>query len=152
MTSSRALTIVSVNGKTQGVTPIEIRLGRRRSGKIVRFESPGYFPFEIQVGRDATVPNLLNSAIVGAVVGGMLALAEYTWERHRHFPTELAIDVPVGAASLLLVDLIPHEGKILRSKELLVTLTKAEGAPRVDTMRIDADDFRKIKWIRARRD
>ena len=151
MTSSPALSAVSVNGKAQGVTPIEIRLGRRRSDQIVRFESPGYFPFEIQVGRDATVPNLLNSAIVGAVVGGMVALAEKTWERHSHLPTELAIDVPVGAAILLLIDLIPLEGKISRSKELLVTLTKAVGAPRVDTMRIEADDFRKIKWIRVRR-
>ncbi len=104
------------------------------------------------MGRDATVPNLLNSAIVGAVVGGMVALAEKTWEHHRHLPTVLAIDVPVGAAILLLIDLIPHEGRILRSKELLVTLTKAEGSPRVDTMRINADDFRKIKWIRVRRD
>lgn len=79
-------------------------------------------------------------------------MAEKTWERHSHLPTELAIDVPVGAAILLLIDLIPHEGRILRSKELLVTLTKAEGAPRVDRMGIDADDFRTIKWIRVRRD
>jgi len=79
-------------------------------------------------------------------------LAEKTWEPHSHLPTELAIDVPVGAAILLLIDLIPPEGKILRSKELSVTLTKAEGTPRVDTMSINADDFRKIKWIRVHRD
>jgi len=33
-----------------------------------------------------------------------------------------------------------------------VTLTRADGPPRVDTMNIDADDFRNVKWIRVRRD
>jgi endo-1,4-beta-mannosidase len=40
----------------------------------------------------------------------------------------------------------------LTPKNLTVTLTKADGVPRVDTMLIDADDLRNIKWIRVRRD
>jgi len=152
VTSFPAPSTVSVNDKARGLTPIEIKLGRRRSGQIIRIESLGYFPFEIQVGHDATVPNLFMSAIAGAVVGGLVALAEKTWEPHSHLPTELAIDAPVGAAIFVLIDLIPGEGKILRSKELLVTLTKAEGTPRVDRISINADDFRKIKWIRVHRD
>ena len=152
VTSSPASITVRVNGKPRGITPIEIRVGRRRKDQVIRIESPGYNPVEIQVGRDATVPNLLLSAIVGAVDGGLGALAVSTWVRHRHLPTDLAIAVPVGAAVFLLNDLIPHEGKVLRSKELLVTLAKASGTPRIDTMRIEADDFQNIKWIRIHRD
>jgi len=37
-------------------------------------------------------------------------------------------------------------------KELTVTLTKANGLPRVNTILLDADDFQNIKWIRVRRD
>ena len=152
VTSSPAPSTVSVNGKARGLTPIEIKLGRRRSGQVIRIESPGYFPFEIQVGGDTTGPNLFTSAIVGAVIGGLVALAEKTWEPHSHLPTKLAIYVPVGTAALVLADLMPHEEKIPRSKELLVSLTKAEGTPRVDTISISADDFQRIKWIRVHRD
>jgi hypothetical protein len=127
-------------------------VGRRRSGQVIRIESPGYNPFEIQVGRDATVPNYFTSPLLGATVGGLVAMAQTTSAGHRNFWTELAIDAPVGAAIFLLIDLIPNKGNTLRLRELLVTLTKADGTPRVDTMRIDADDFRNIKWIRVHRD
>jgi hypothetical protein len=39
-----------------------------------------------------------------------------------------------------------------KPKEITVTLTKADGIPRVDTVLIDAEDFRNVKWIRIRRD
>jgi hypothetical protein len=40
-----------------------------------------------------------------------------------------------------LIDLASGRTRHLNPKELVVTLTKANGALRVDTMLIDADDF-----------
>jgi hypothetical protein len=47
----------------------------------------------------------------------------------------------------MLVD-IGGEGYHLAPQVLTVTLTKADGPPRVDTMVLDADDLRNVTWIR----
>jgi len=143
---------ISVNGKPQGTAPVEIRLKRRRRGHVIRIESRGYNPFEIQVGRDATAPRFLMSALLGATVGGLVAAAQATSRVHRDFWADLAIDAPVGAAMFLVIDLMPGKERPSRERELAVTLTKAEGTPRVDTMSVAAGDFLKIKWIRVHRD
>ena len=44
------------------------------------------------------------------------------------------------------------KGYTLTPGELSVTLTKADGPPRVDSIVIDANDLRNVKWIRVRRD
>ena len=152
VTSSLGFSTVSVNGKPQGATPVEIRLARRKRGQVIRIESPGYNPVEIQVGRDASAPNFLADALLGAAVGGLIAFAQVSSNDDYDFWTELAIDAPVGAALRLLFDLIPGKGHPLKPTDLIVTLMKAEGPVRVDTMIVDADVFRNVKWIRVRRD
>ena len=82
----------------------------------------------------------------------MVALAQTTSMAHRNIWTEFAVDVPVGAAIFLLIDLAIHEENVLRSRELLVTLTRTDGTPRVDTVSSDAGEFLTIKWIRVNRD
>ena len=143
---------IIVNGKPRGAAPVEIRLNRRRRGQVIRIESRGYNPFEIQVGRDAAAPRFLMSALLGATVGGLVAAAQATSRVHRDFWADFIVDVPVGAAMFLVIDLMPGEERLLRERELAVTLTKAEGTPRVDTMSVAAGDFLKIKWIRVHRD
>lgn len=152
VTSSPAPSTVSINQKLQGQTPIEIRLARRRSPQVIRIESPGCNPLEIQVGRDAAAPNYLGDTLLGAAAGSLIALAQATAKGPHHFWTDLAIDVPAGAAIRILVDLIIDEDTGLRTRELLVTLTKAGQPPRVETMVIDAKAFKDVKWIRVRRD
>jgi hypothetical protein len=152
VTSSRALATVSVNGKPQGATPVEISLARRKRGQVIRIESPGYNPVEIQVGRDATAPDFLADALLGAAVGGLVAFAQASSNDDDNFWTELAIDAPVGAALRLLLDLVPGKGHTLTPRDLIVTMTKNDGKPRVDTMVVDADEFRNVKWIRVRID
>lgn len=39
-----------------------------------------------------------------------------------------------------------------RPEEISVTLTKADGPPRVNTFFLEADGFRNVKWIRIRAD
>jgi hypothetical protein len=153
VTSSPAFSTISVNGRPQGATPVEISLGRRRGEQVIRIESPGYNPFQIQVGGDRTAPNFSKSLLLGAAAGGLVAVAQTTSTAHHYsLWKELAIDAPVGAALFVLIDLIPKKENIVRSRELLVTLTKASGTPRVEMMRIEAADFRAIKWIRVHRD
>lgn len=151
VTSSPEPSRISVNHKPQGQTPIEIRLAKRRRGQVIRIESPGYNPLEIQVGRDTTAPNYLMDALLGVTAGGLVALAQATSKDGQNFWTELAVDAPVGATIRLLIDLIPDERNGLGSRELLVTLTKADEPPRVDSMFIDAKEFRNVKWIRVHR-
>ncbi len=43
-------------------------------------------------------------------------------------------------------------GYNLSPRDLTVTLMKADGTPRVNTVLVDADRFGDIKWIRVRRD
>jgi hypothetical protein len=57
-----------------------------------------------------------------------------------------------GAGGLFTLIDSGTKGYAFKPNQLTVTLTKADGAPRVDTMLIDGDDFQNIKWIRVRRD
>ena len=51
-----------------------------------------------------------------------------------------------------LTDFGGGKGYTQTPKNLTVTLTKADGPPRVDTMLVDADDLKNVKWIRVRKD
>ena len=152
VTSFAAGATVSVNGIQRGSTPVEIKLARRKRGQVIRIESPGYNPVEIRVKRGATTTNFLTDALLGAVVGGMIAFSEATFTNYDDFWTHLAIYAPASAAVRVLFDLIPSKGHASNPQDLIVTLTKADGTPRVDTIIVDAEDFQNIKWIRVHRD
>lgn len=152
VTSFAAGATVSVNGIQRGATPVEIKLARRKRGQVIRIESPGYNPVEIQVKRVGTAPNLLADALLGAVLGGMIAFSEATFTSYDDFWIHLAIYAPVSAAAWLLLDLIPSKGHASNLRDLIVTLTKADGTPRVDTIIVDAENFQNVKWIRVHRD
>ena len=144
--------MITVNGKPQGQTPIEISLVRRRRGQIIRIESPGYNPLEIQVGRDASAPNYVTDALFGAAAGGLIALALASAKDHHDFWTAFAVYAPAGAAVRILVDLLIGAEAPPGSRELLVKLTRAIGPPRVETMSIEAKEFKTVKWIRIHGD
>ena len=152
VTSFAAGATVSVNGIQRGATPVEIKLARRKRGQVIRIESPGYNPVEIRVKRGATTTNFLTDALLGAVVGGMIAFSEATFTNYDDFWTHLAIYAPASAAVRVLFDLIPSKGHASNPQDLIVTLTKADGTPRVNTIIVDAEDFQNIKWIRVHRD
>ena len=150
VTSSPADATVIVNGVPQGVTPLEVRLATKKTGQVIRIEAPGYNPVEIFVERKLSVAMLLSDVLLGTVIGvawvgagetGDLSFLKARW------PLVLAV-----AGSLTLLDLGIGKGFKLEPRELTVTLTKADGTPRVDTMPVDAEDLRNVKWIRIRRD
>jgi hypothetical protein len=148
VTSSPAGATVIVNGVRQGVTPLEVRLATKEKGQVIRIESPGYNPVEISVKSRISVVILLSDVLLGAAGGilwvGLGETGDLSFLKAR-WPLVLAV-----AGSLTLLDLSTGKGFILEPRDLTVTLTKADGAPRVDTMLVDAADFRNVKWIRVR--
>jgi hypothetical protein len=152
VTSSSAPSTVSVNHKPGGRTPVDIRLARRRKGQVIRIESPGCNPLEIEIGRDTSAPDYLGDALLGAAAAGLVAVAHTTAKGDQDFWTDLAIAAPAGAAIRILIDLTAGEQKGSRTQELLVTLRKAEEPPLVETKFISAKEFKNVKWIRVHRD
>jgi hypothetical protein len=157
ITSAPAGAAVIVNGIQKGVTPLTITLARRQKGQIIRIESPGYNPVEIRPRRKLSGETLAGSLLLGLAPGLVPAIfAMAAFHDNLHSPGAIIIPIYFKSAAVLgglfmLADL-GGEGYHLAPTHLSVTLTKADGTPRVDTMLIDADEFRNIKWIRVHRD
>ena len=156
VTSSPMGATVSVNGVRQGVTPLGIRLARKQKVQVVRIESPGFNPIEIRPQKKRSGKNILGNAFLGVIVGYGAAFA-YSWATEGlEVENVLDISYPAWLVGTLafsgLFTLIDSERYSFTPSEFTVTLTRAEGPPRVDTMLVDADDFVNIKWIRVRKD
>jgi hypothetical protein len=161
VTSSPVGATISVNGQQQGVTPLEVRLARKERDQVIRIESAGYNPYEIRVKRGISPWRVLMDVVLGAAsgVGVALLYAVITDEPlvstdPDAFESEkvLVLAIPIAIVGFHLLDLASGRIFTLKPTELIVTLKKADGTPRVETMFIDADDLQNIKWIRIRKD
>lgn len=147
---------VSLNGRPQGITPVEIELRRGLKGQVIRIEYDGYDPVEIRPKRKLSPGPAIGNIGLGLIPAVFPAMA---WKLANELspnpvPTVLLI-WGAGAAAVggILTALDcggPGKGYELRPTELTVTLTKTKGIPRVDTIFVDSDDFRDIIWIRVR--
>lgn len=159
VTSSPVGATVSVNGVQKGVTPLEISLTRGIKDQIIRIEYPDYNPLEIRPKHKLSNKHVIYNALI-AVACAVPTLLIWTHGREEEDPWAgfKAIFVGpslVGGGYLLLfevIDITTNKGYEFKPRELTVTLTKADGTPRVDTIYMDADDLRNIKWIRVHRD
>ena len=151
VTSSPAGATISVNSRPQGVTPLEIGLERKVKDQVIRIEAAGYHPFEIRVKRGISAGKLIMDVVLGAAAGLAAALL-YEGITNDEGYTVLAIGIPAGIVGFPLIDAASGRIYTLNPTELIVTLTKADGPPRVDRIFVDADDLQNIKWIRIRRD
>jgi hypothetical protein len=150
MTSSPPGAEIIVNGVRKGVTPKLILLSRKVEGLTIRIECPGYNPFEIRMARSYSSFHVLANGLLGLVVGSAVAGAWYLARDETAPDGSVCILAAIGAFSL--IDVATRAGYTLTPKDLTVTLTKAGATPRVDTVLLDADDFRNVKWIRVQRD
>jgi hypothetical protein len=146
---------VIINGIKKGVTPLMIELDRVLKGEVIRIESPGYNPVEIRPRRRISGDTIPGNFLLGLVPGivpaiGLLGLVDDASEKDKILSTWMLSAVALGGL-FTLID-IGGNGYTLTPKNLNVTLTRADGPPRVNTMVIDADDFQNVKWIRVRRD
>jgi len=151
VTSSPAGATVIVNGIEQGVTPLEVRLARKRKGQLIRIESPGYNSIEIRLMRRVSGLPFLGNLLLGLIPGALPAGA-WSMAYDGEGAGVIWIVSAVVFGQLLMAADSRGAGCELVPKELVVTLTKVDGTPRVDTMRIDADELQNVKWIRVRRD
>jgi hypothetical protein len=156
VTSSPAGATVIVNGFEQGVTPLEVRLDRKQKGYVIRIESPGYNPVEIRLQRRISGKTILGNFLLGVIPASVPAMfwldANAEEVAIPELGTALVWTLSAAAFGGLFTIIDGSKGYILRPRDLTVTLTKADGTPRVDTMLVDAEDFRNVKWIRVRRD
>ncbi len=147
VTSSPAGATVSVNGVLYGVTPYELRLARKEKGQIIRIESPGYNPVEIRLKRKPPTLAINADAFLGGALGTELAGSTRFADLKKDWPWILG----VGFA-LPLCDVAFGKKYLLIPRDITLTLTKADGTSRVDTVLIDAEDFQNVRWIRVHRD
>jgi hypothetical protein len=154
VTSSPVGATVIVNGAYQGVTPLELGLDRKQKDQVIRIESPGYTPLEIRTERKLSGGVLFGNFLLG-LIGAFGPALGLTLRLDLNDPEGIIVYVLCAAAccgGLMAKDTRNGKAYALSPRDLTVTLTKADGTPRVDTMFVDADDFQNIKWIRVRRD
>jgi len=153
VTSSPAGATVFVNGVEQGVTPMDLRLARKDKGQVIRIECPGYNPLEVRMRRSYSTVHAMANGLMGALSGYVIAASIFmAHDETANGGTLLLTWIPASIGAFFLIDLSTSAGYTLRPYDLIVTLSKADGPPRVDTMLVDAEDFQNIKWIRVRRD
>lgn len=159
VTSSPVGAAVIINGIEKGRTPLMIELDRILKGPVIRIESPGYNPVEIRVRRKISGETILGSFLLGLAPGIVPALLLLGSDHAEADPSDEHVilsayfkSAAVLGGVLALTDFGSGKEYMLTPKNLNVTLTRADGPPRVDTMNIDAGDFRNVKWIRVRRD
>lgn len=156
VTSSPASATILVNGQPYGVTPLEVLLVRKNKGQVIRIESPGYHPVEIRMQRKRSAGPIIGNFFLGVIPGTIGGV--YVFRFTGGLDTENTLQFLIWSLSTAafggLFTLIDsgHKGFELAPKELVVTLTKSDGPPRVDTIFIDAEDLYNIKWIRVHRD
>ncbi len=152
VTSSPMGATVTVDGVRQGVTPCELKLPRKEKVRVIRIESPGYDPMEIRMRRSVSTPHALSNVLLGSLVGLITAIAIYANNDEQNAGVLVVTCGSAGIGAFFLIDFATGAAYSFKPTDLVVTLTKSEGPPRVDTMFIDADDLRNIKWIRVRQD
>ncbi|MCX6567428.1 MAG: PEGA domain-containing protein [Candidatus Aminicenantes bacterium] len=152
VTSSPMGATVIVNGVQQGVTPLEIKLTRKKNSQVIRIESPGFNPAEIRLTRKLGTylfPDILLGFFLGSAAFTLGPGGSDDMEERfvRRWPLVL-----LSAAALPFLDIAISKKYTLEPDYITVTLTKVDGLPRVDTILVDAEAFRNVKWIRVHRD
>lgn len=143
---------VSVDGQSLGTTPVGLRLSRRRTSHVIRIESPGYKPLEIRVVRKAWGGALIGNLLLGLVPGTIPATVYSLAHDGQGFEGIWILSAAGFGAMFTLFDNISGAASNFEPKELNVALTKADGTCLIDTLFIDPDALRNIKWIRVRGD
>ena len=156
VTSDLVGATVIVNGVQQGVTPLEIRLGRKEKGQVIRIESPGYNPFEIRLHRRMSGGPIAGNVLIGLIPGVVPSVAynmEHDEDENVSTMSYLIWMLSAAACGAVLTAIDSGgSGYELNPRDLTVTLSKADGALRVDTMFLNPDEFPNVKWIRVHRD
>jgi len=151
---------VIIDGKDMGRTPLVLKL-KRKKGHFIRIEKQGYIPLTIIITRKTSAPiliSILGNAVYGVIgyYGGAIAgLSLYIIFSGEESGSGLFHACMIGGAILGWLGAISLDYKSganygLSPMQLIVTLKKIEGKPQPDLILLDAEQFRRIKWIRIR--
>lgn len=152
VTSTPARAMVSVNGVPKGATPLGIGLDRTKKSQVIRIESPGYDPFEIRIEREISFLHGIGNVLMASLIGSAAAWIALMSDETGGGDAISQIGIPAGIVGFCLIDLVSGGAYSLAPTEITVTLTKAHGPPRVDTLLLDADALPNVKWIRIIKD
>jgi hypothetical protein len=148
ITSTPSRATVVVNGVRKGVTPLTIWLKRKQKGQVIRIESPGYDPVEIRVGKKISGAPLLGNLLLG-LIPGIWPTAMYSLAHEGGAGPIWIMSAAAFGAFFTALDGISGAINEFEPKEIIVRLKKADGPPRVDTILLDADELKNVKWIRV---
>jgi len=152
VTSFPAGARVIVNGVERGVTPLELMLSKNREHRIIRIESLGYHPMEIRLAKKTSGASLIGNFLLGVMPGVVPAVRYSLAHDGRGFYSIWIVTATALGLLFTVVDTASGAATSFEPKEIIVTLKKADGPPRIDTILIDPDELRNIKWIRVHRD
>jgi hypothetical protein len=152
VTSYPAGATVSVDGQLKGVTPIGLHLSRKRPNLVIRIEYPGYHPVEIRTMKKTWGGAFIGNILLGLLPGCVPAAAYSLSHDGRGAEVIWVLSAAGFGAIFTAFDNLSGAANTIEPMELTVTLKRSDGTDRVETVLIDADDVRNIKWIRVRRD
>ena len=152
VTSSPVGATVIVNGARQGVTPLQLRLATKKKGQVIRIECPGYHPIEIRLIRRTSGAPFFGNLLLGLIPAIAPASLYSLTHDGKGVSSIWILSAAAFGALFTVADSVGGAINEFKPKEITVTLTRAGGTPRVDTLLVDADDFRNVKWIRVRKD
>jgi hypothetical protein len=150
VTSAPVSATVSVNGKRQGSAPTVVWLARTKRKQVIRLESPGYNTLEVRINRRPNALPYVLDAGLGFAVSTVYEEAAFLQNETRTSTKWISLTLCVGIP--VLIDLASGKANTLSPRTLSVTLTKAEGPPRVETIFVEAEDLQEIERIRVNRD
>jgi hypothetical protein len=153
---------IIVNGKAMGVTPLNLKLARKKD-HLIRIEKAGYVPLEIKAvsqgspGRPVFIMGNLNWGWVAAMPGAYLAAGGLLGKSFGLGAGKSAMQT--GGVLMLLgmlgglfgsiaVDSSPGEDSPFPFEDFSVTLREIEDGVSNDVAVMTLKDWQYIKWIR----
>jgi hypothetical protein len=153
---------IIVNGKEMGVTPLSLKLARKKT-HLIRIEKAGYVPLEIkapsQGSRERPVFIMGNmnwgwmAAMPGAYLaaGGLLGMSFGLGAGKSALETGgllMLLGMAVGLVASLAVDSSPGADSSFQFEDFNVTLQKMEDGTNSDVAVMTLEHWQYVKWIR----
>ncbi len=153
---------IIVNGKNVGVTPLSLKLAKKKD-HLIRIEKAGYVPLEIRApsqrtgGRRVFVMGNFNWGWLAAMPGAYLAAGGLVGKSFGLGVGKNALEtggllmlagMAVGLIGSIAVDSSPANDASFQFEDFNVTLQRIEEGANYDVAKITLEDWQYIKWIR----
>ncbi len=153
---------ITVNGKNMGVTPLSLKLAKKRD-HLIRIEKEGYVPIEVRAvaqrsgGRRVFIMGNPNwgwlAAMPGAYMaaGGLLGKSFGLGAGKSAMETGgllMLLGMAVGLVGSIAVDSSPGTDASLQFADFNVTLQEKEDGTSNEVAEMTLKDWQYIKWIR----